>query len=462
MKKLQKILVVICLFLGMKSVAAEDDYANNEDYYNRLCMQSSASLTAEEQTSCNGYVKYMASKHADLRKQLEEIEDKREEIAKNIQEYAQKIRDYDAQISVLRVQINELNVQITEKETEINETQSQIEYQQSEINKLQERFKERMVLSQKTLRLNPFLDILVGAKSFEDLLRKNNGLNDILNFDKRTLAQIAVLIEELNKSKALLEVQKSELDTSKAEIVKKQNTLLYYRREAEVVRQEYLKQEAELEAEGNRIAGNLDEIKNKMSQISTALNQIVMSTGFTRPISGGRVSAGTWYYPASFGGGLHLGMDFATAKGSAIMAAGNGVIIKSVDGCGDGYLGNRCGSEYGGTSGGGNSVYLLTKINGNLYGVKYLHMLLGTPIAVGTIVNAGDTIGQVGRSGNATGPHVHVEVYYLGTDSIANYAQNWNGDLAFGAKWGSAALSRLCETGVGAPCRVKPETVFGG
>ena len=42
------------------------------------------------------------------------------------------------------------------------------------------------------------------------------------------------------------------------------------------------------------------------------------------------------------------------------------------------------------------------------------------------------------------------------------YAQNWNGDLSFGAGWGYSALSRLCANGVGAPCRVKPESVFGG
>jgi hypothetical protein len=55
---------------------------------------------------------------------------------------------------------------------------------------------------------------------------------------------------------------------------------------------------------------------------------------------------------------------------------------------------------------------------------------------------------------------VHIEVFKLGTMSLESYASSWSGDLAFGAGWGAAGLNRLCAN-VGAPCRVKPETVFG-
>ena len=69
-------------------------------------------------------------------------------------------------------------------------------------------------------------------------------------------------------------------------------------------------------------------------------------------------------------------------------------------------------------------------------------------------------IGAIGKSGNVTGAHVHIEVFKLGTMSLESYASSWSGDLAFGAGWGAAGLNRLCAN-VGAPCRVKPETVFG-
>ena len=156
---------------------------------------------------------------------------------------------------------------------------------------------------------------------------------------------------------------------------------------------------------------------------------------------------------------MHLGADYPRSVGTPIYAAGNGVVLKSSDGCPYGYLGSNCGGS--GSTGGGNQVYLLTSINGSLYAVKYLHMLAGTPIAQGTIVSAGQKIGEVGSSGNSSGPHVHVEVFYLGTQSLSSYASSWNGDLSFGAGWGSAALNRLCENNYSAPCRIKPESLFG-
>ena len=182
------------------------------------------------------------------------------------------------------------------------------------------------------------------------------------------------------------------------------------------------------------------------------------TTGWTYPVPGAVRSAGTWYYNS---GGVHLGYDFAISPGSAIYAAGNGVILRSADACPTyGGLGSGCG--YPGSYGGGNQVYLLTKINGSLYAVKYLHMMSGSPIAQGTIVTAGTQIGKVGSSGNSSGPHCHIEIFWLGSaDNFSNYAKTWNLDLAFGCGWGYSALSRLCENGVGAPCRIRPETIFG-
>ena len=80
-------------------------------------------------------------------------------------------------------------------------------------------------------------------------------------------------------------------------------------------------------------------------------------------------------------------------------------------------------------------MYLLANINGTTYAVKYLHMSPGSPIATGSVVSAGDQIGTVGQSGNASAPHTHIEVFKLGTMSIESYANSWNGDLAFGAGW---------------------------
>ena len=161
-------------------------------------------------------------------------------------------------------------------------------------------------------------------------------------------------------------------------------------------------------------------------------------------------------------GGVHLGIDLAgVPQGTTIRAVANGVVIKSADGCRVGYLGSGCVGT-GGSWGGGNQVFLLSKVNGGLYAIKYCHMQYGSPVKTGTIANAGDYVGRLGATGNVTGPHVHIEIMYLGDASnFANYARTWNGDLAFGCGWTTAGLRRRCDSGVGAPCRIRPETVFG-
>lgn len=453
---MKKLLVVFLFFSLFKPVSAiEID--------NNVCiLKSIDEMNEEEKKYCSEYLNNLSNQLPNLNKQLSEIEKQREEISKNIKKYTLEIRNYDSQINTLKKDIDSLNADISKIETEIGEKEKEIDNKQKEIDELKAKLKERMVVSQRTMRINPFLDVIMGSKDFNDLIRRSRVINDILNHDNQTLKEIQALIEELDKVKAALEVSKAELDTKKQDIINKQNEIIIKRREVEIIRQEYMKQEAELEAQGNKIAGDLANIQNKMKEIADNLNTIAVSSGFIRPVSGGYISAGTWHYPESFGGGVHLGTDFAVSMGSNIFAAGNGVILKSADGCpSTGYLGSACAGS-GGTTGGGNQIYLLTNVNGILYAVKYLHLQNGSPIATGSIVNSGDVIGKVGSSGNSSGAHVHVEVFYLGAKNLTEYAQSWNGDLSFGAGWGAAALNKTCESGAGAPCRMRPEAVFGG
>ena len=63
---------------------------------------------------------------------------------------------------------------------------------------------------------------------------------------------------------------------------------------------------------------------------------------------------------------------------------------------------------------------------------------------------------------------MHMEIVYLGEESawegngmsgLTNYVNNYNGNLAFGAGW--QGNNRKCDHGYGAPCRIRPESIFG-
>lgn len=106
--------------------------------------------------------------------------------------------------------------------------------------------------------------------------------------------------------------------------------------------------------------------------------------------------------------GWHKGIDLVKAGGGA-----NGTpVIASRSG--------RVEVVQRSNSGYGNMVLIN---HGDGYKTRYAHMITGSmTVSVGDYVEAGQTIGKVGSTGNSTGPHLHFEVIYNGeTYNPANY-----------------------------------------
>ncbi len=116
----------------------------------------------------------------------------------------------------------------------------------------------------------------------------------------------------------------------------------------------------------------------------------------------------------------HNGTDFSALKGTDIQAAADGTIIYREDGWGDGEAGSNDGGGYG------NHV-IIDHENGWL--TIYAHMIAGSvyqsPVtgvqdpewkeSAEIKVSCSTVIGEVGTSGNSTGPHLHFEVRKDGT-----------------------------------------------
>ncbi len=93
----------------------------------------------------------------------------------------------------------------------------------------------------------------------------------------------------------------------------------------------------------------------------------------------------------------HHGVDYAAPSGTPVHSIGDGVIVKR------GYQKN----------GGGN--YLKIKHN-SIYTTEYMHLKgFASGMTVGTHVKQGQTIGYVGMTGLATGPHLDFRVFKSGT-----------------------------------------------
>ena len=116
------------------------------------------------------------------------------------------------------------------------------------------------------------------------------------------------------------------------------------------------------------------------------------------PIDGARLSSGfgTRKHPILGYQKAHKGVDFAAARGTPIMAAGDGVIERA--------------GPYGSF---GNYVRIR---HAQGYKTAYAHMnSIRKGVRTGARVRQGEVIGYVGTTGRSTGPHLHYEVHLKDT-----------------------------------------------
>ncbi|MGB7595221.1 MAG: peptidoglycan DD-metalloendopeptidase family protein [Erysipelotrichaceae bacterium] len=460
MKRRTFVLILTCfLILGFSPVeninaATYDFNPGNEAYYYNLC---SSHVSAANRPVCLAFQQYINNKALNAQKQLEAIKKDMKNIAANISKYAAQIANYNAQVIQLEADIASLEASITESEGTIAKLEVQIVDRTKVVDAIDAKVKERMVNMQSFASLNGYIDFIMGAKDFTDLIRRVEGINDITKYDKTQMEMLNEQIRLLNEDKAEVVRQKEALQSNKANVETNKTTVLGLKATTALILAEFQKQEAALEAMENQVAADLSASQAALKAISKALNAILPSPGWSSPIRDSfRVSSGTWYYPGT--SSTHLGADLAASVGTNLYAVANGVVLYSADACPTyGYLGNKCG--YPASAFGGNQVYLMVNVNNRSYAIRYLHLQAGTPEKMGTIVRPGDVIGRVGSSGNSSGPHLHIEIIYLGTNTVAYYANRWRGDLAFGAGW---TLANRCDyNGNSAPCRMRPENVFG-
>lgn len=97
---------------------------------------------------------------------------------------------------------------------------------------------------------------------------------------------------------------------------------------------------------------------------------------------------------ARAGGRTHQGIDIMAAEGTPVLAAANGRLVRFFD------------SERGGVT-----IYQFDADERYVY--YYAHLSARANVREGQSVLQGDVIGFVGRTGNATTPHLHFEIQRL-------------------------------------------------
>lgn len=169
------------------------------------------------------------------------------------------------------------------------------------------------------------------------------------------------------------------------------------------------------------IDGELDDTQYSYETIKQPVDEIV-TVGTKTTVNGVYVGYATkmgflWpapschYISSPYGwrsSGWHNGIDLCRsgggAYGSPVIASKSGIVERV----------QRSNSSYG---------HMVLIDHGDGYKTRYAHLVSGSIlVSVGQRVEAGQTIGKVGSTGNSTGPHLHFEVIWQGeTQNPARY-----------------------------------------
>lgn len=352
-----------------------------------------------------------------LNSQINEAEGELSQVQKEKSAALKEVEKLTNQIAELEDQITELDFKIDTLTIEIDNKQKDIEAKQKEYEERQELLNKRLVAVY-TSGKTTYLDVLLSSSSLTDFISNYYLIEQLSDADANLLNQINNLKTQIETEKAELEANKVEIEESKSTIENNKNTL-------EVAKNEKSSRVASLNAEEKKIQAEIDEFESdkrailaeaandaKVAYSANSSNYVVntssigsaSNSGFICPIAGRSRSDITCGF---YGYSGHGGADFArnskgAVEGLPVLAAKAGVVTTSM--------------AKKNSSGNYTSYGEYIKINHqDGTSTLYAHMQPGSrTVSVGEYVSQGQQIGNVGRTGHVTGPHLHFEIIVSG------------------------------------------------
>lgn len=376
------------------------------------------------------------SKLADLRAKQAEIQKQSDELEKSIAENKDQTKtlvsqkaEIDQEMEMSRQKIENLNEQIQQLNLLIAEKQTELEASVAKEEALQKQYKARLRSMEETGSVS-YWSILFRASSFSDLLDRVDMIREIAESDQLMLKQLSAATQAVETERADLEQQKQDLQQTETDLAAEQAELETKRAEADKLitqmqveyaslSDEFLAAEADEAAVREQIKKTETDYFNALAKeqaaaaaAAAAANKPSSGSNNSSASSSGGASSGGFAFPLAYSTGVtcaygprvhpingnksfHYGVDLAAGMNTEIYATKSGTVT---------------GATYGEANG-----YYVTINHGDGYSSIYAHMT-NYVVSVGDSVKQGQLIGYVGTTGWSTGPHLHFEILYNGSN----------------------------------------------
>lgn len=332
-----------------------------------------------------------------------------------------QIAECEIKISEYEIQIQNLTTSISEKEKNIQEQQAKYEAQQLQLQK-------RLVAVYMSGNTT-YLDVLLSSSSLTDFISKYYFLEKLAEADTTLIAEIQNLKAQIEAEKASLENNKNEVIASKANIESQKKAIEVLLRDKQKIVTNLSAEEKALQVQLDEFEQDKKEIQQEIARIATEnakkAQQATASNNSSNVSSSTSNNVSTNYVPSApsssgficplagrsksdittgfYGYKNHHGVDFArnskgVVNGLPVLAAKSGTVAIS-----------KALKRANGTYKSYGEYILINHGDGTMS--LYAHMQAGSrKVQAGAWVNQGQQIGNVGSTGNSTGPHLHFEI----------------------------------------------------
>lgn len=360
----------------------------------------------------------LQEKQSEINSQLDEKHDALNEVENEQASVDQEIKRIDLAVEDTEVKINEKEQQVTEAEANIEKLHGEIAILEERIAKRNELLKDRARSFQENGRITYF-DVLLGAKSFSDFIDRMGAVAVFVAADQDILTEHKADKDELEEKQTEMENTLQSLKKMQADLESMKKSLAAQKAEKEKVMASLEHEEEHMHAE----MADLEEADQLLAAQKKAIQKAIeleqkrqaeaaaaaaakakqsSSNGGGGSVSAPPVSSGNFTKPAqgylSSGFGIrerndHKGIDIAASGTVPIVAAADGVVIRS-------YY----STSYG------NCIFISHSINGQIYTTVYAHMRQRMA-SEGQVVSKGQQIGLMGNTGASYGQHLHFELH---------------------------------------------------
>ena len=336
---------------------------------------------------------------ADLEAQLEELQNKADAQQAETERIQAKVDNVSEQLRVLSGYVSEAEADYAEVQGQLDDTESRIADNQELLQKTEKELGEKSKQLSKRVRniymhgQVSYIDVLFGAKNFNDFLTRMDLLTRVLKSDY-------ALVQQVRSDKKVIE-------TARAELEKERKARIALVKDAAAKRAELRSRKRDKDALLARMENDLELSKQAYEEMLAASKEVENLINARRyqysgpaisgsgammwPIASNEITSeyGWRTHPIYGDARYHSGIDIGGDYGQPIYAAASGTVV---------YAGWISGYGYAVIIDHGGGVSTLYGHNEELN------------VGEGQSVSKGDVIAYCGSTGNSTGPHCHFEV----------------------------------------------------